>query len=102
VTDLLDIDPATHESVILAGVYAHSDPDDRSAVAVVSEDTRVRALADSLGASVTSSFGVVVRAALEDKYLSPTQAKRIVRRLDKHGPHMTGELREQAVGEIGT
>ncbi|EMA17103.1 MULTISPECIES: hypothetical protein [Haloarcula] len=85
---------------VLAGVLAHRDSDDRSAVAVVSEDRTVRRMAQGLGAEVTSSFGVVVRAAIEDKYLKPTQAKRIVRRIDQHGMHLTGELRERAVGEV--
>ena len=85
---------------MLAGVLAHRDSDDRAAVAVVSEDRTVRRMAQGLGAEVTSSFGVVVRAAIEDKYLKPTQAKRIVRRIDQHGTHLTGELRERAVGEV--
>ncbi|MDS0281016.1 hypothetical protein [Haloarcula onubensis] len=85
---------------VVAGVLAHRDQRDRSAVAVVSEDRTVRRTAQGLGAEVTSSFGVVVRAAIEDKYLSPTQAKRIVRRIDQHGMHLTGELRERAVGEV--
>jgi len=85
---------------VIAGVLAHCDPADRTAVAVVSEDRTVRRTAQGLGAEITSSFGVVVRAAIEDKYLSPTQAKRIVRRIDQHGMHLTGELRERAVGEV--
>lgn len=85
---------------VLAGVLAYRDSNDRSAVAVVSEDRTVRRMAQGLGAEVTSSFGVVVRAAIEDKYLKPTQAKRIVRRIDQHGMHLTGELRERAVGEV--
>ncbi|MBX0293319.1 hypothetical protein [Haloarcula nitratireducens] len=85
---------------VLAGVLAHRDRDDRSAVAVVSEDRTVRRMAQGLGAEITSSFGVVVRAAIEDKYLSSRQAKRIVRRIDQHGMHLTGELRERAVGEV--
>lgn len=92
-----DVGSAT---AVLAGVLAHRDPDDRAAVAVVSEDRTVRRMARGLGAEVTSSFGVVVRATLEDKYLSQSQAKRIVRRIDQHGMHLTGELRERAVGEI--
>ena len=100
VRSMLDVDDETHEAVILAGVLAHRDPDDRSAVAVLSEDTHLRALAQSLGASVSSSYGVVARAAIEDKYLSPAAAKRIIRRIDKHGLHTTGELRERAVGEV--
>lgn len=98
--ELFDIEEDSHEAVLLAGVLAHADPDDRSAVAVLSEDTRIRGLAQGLGASVTSSYGVIVRATIEDKYLSPTQAKRIIRRTDQHGLHMTGGLRERAVGEV--
>ncbi|WP_254280016.1 hypothetical protein [Haloarcula marina] len=93
-----DIGPAV---TVLAGVLAHRDQSDRSAVAVISEDRTVRRTARGLGAEVTSSFGVVVRATIEDKYLSPAQAKRIVRRIDQHGMHLTGELRERAVGEVG-
>lgn len=98
---MLDTEHETHEAVILAGVLAHRDGDDRTAVAVLSEDTHLRALARGLGSTVTSSYGVVARAAIEDKYLSPAAAKRIIRRTDKHGLHMTGELRERAVGEVG-
>ena len=94
-----DTDIGSAETVV-AGVLAHRDPADRSAVAVVSEDRTVRRTAQGLGAAVTSSFGVVVRAAVEDKYLSSDQAKRIVRRIDTHGMHLTGELRERAVGEV--
>lgn len=67
-------------------------------VGVVADDRRLRAVCEGLGATVTGTFGVVVRAAAEDKYLTKTQAKRIVRRLDSHGLHTTGELRERAVG----
>lgn len=98
---MIDRDEGGYEAVILAGVLAHRDGDDRSAVAVLSEDTHLRALARGLGASVSSSYGVVARAAIEDKYLSTAAAKRIIRRTDKHGVHMTGELRERAVGEVG-
>ena len=98
---MLDTDHETYEASILAGVLAHRDGDDRTAVAVLSEDPHLRALARGLGATVTSSYGVVARAAIEDKYLSSAAAKRIIRRTDKHGLHMTGELRERAVGEVG-
>jgi len=97
---MLDTEDETHEAAVLAGVLAHRDSDDRTAVAVLSEDTHLRALAHGLGATVTSSYGVVARAAIDDKYLSPSAAKRIIRRTDKHGLHMTGELRERAVGEV--
>jgi len=100
-TELLGVEADSPEAAMLAGVLAHANGGDRTAVAVVSEDRRVRRLAEGLGGTVTSSFGVVVRAASEDKYLSRTQAKRIVRRLDGRGPRMTGEMRERVVGEIG-
>jgi predicted nucleic acid-binding protein len=97
---MLAPDAPTYQAELLAGVLAHRDPDGRRAVALLSEDTHLRALAHSLGATVTSGYGAAARAAIEDKYLSPDAAKRIIRRMDKHGLHMTGELREQAVGEV--
>jgi len=96
----LGLDADGYEAALLAGVLAHADPDDRTAVAVVSEDRRVRRLAEGLGAAVTGSVGVVARAAAEDKYLSRGQAKRVVRRMDRAGVVMTGEMRERVVGEI--
>ena len=99
-TEVLGVATDTYEAAMVAGVLAHADPDDRTAAAVVSEDRRVRRLAEGLGAAVTSSVGVVTRAAAEDKYLSRTQAKRIVRRMDASGVVMTGEMRERVVGEI--
>jgi predicted nucleic acid-binding protein len=100
-TGVVGIEDGTHEAAMLAGVVAHSDPDDRHAVAVVSEDRRVRRIAEGLGGAVTSSFGVVARAAARDKYLSRSQARRIVRRIDANGIQMTGEMRSQAVGAVG-
>jgi predicted nucleic acid-binding protein len=100
-TGILGVEADTHEAAMLAGVLAHAEADDRTAVGVVSEDTRVRTLTEGLGGSVTSAFGVVVRAAAEDKYLSRSQAKRIVRRMDDQGLGMTGQVREQVVGDMG-
>jgi predicted nucleic acid-binding protein len=68
-------------------------------VGLLSDDRRLRTVAEGFGATVTGTFGVVVRAAVSDKYFSQSQAKRVVRRIDSHGLHLTGELREQAVGE---
>ncbi|ELZ20269.1 hypothetical protein C475_20887 [Halosimplex carlsbadense 2-9-1] len=99
--EVVGIDEGTHEAAMLAGVIAHADPNDRHAVAVVSEDRRVRRIAEGLGGAVTSCFGVVARAAAEDKYLSRSQARRIVRRIDANGIQMTGEMRSQAVGAVG-
>lgn len=63
-------------------------------VGIVSDDARVRTVADGLGATVTGTIGVVVRAVDEGK--SPEDAKALVRRIDERGLHLTGELRETA------
>jgi predicted nucleic acid-binding protein len=99
--DVLGVEPETHEAAMLAGVLAHADPDDRTAVGVVSEDRRVRRLTEGLGGTVTSAFGVVVRATTDDKYFSRAQARRVVRRMDDCGLGMTGTVRERAVGAVG-
>ncbi|MEF8853340.1 MAG: hypothetical protein V5A44_12800 [Haloarculaceae archaeon] len=127
-TDVLGVAADTHEAAVLGGVVAGAGGDrdrgvapvsdgdgdaaardedgdvangDEARVAVVSEDRRLRRLAEGLGGSVTSAFGVVVRAAIEDKYFSRSQAKRVVRRVDDRGLGMTGAVREQAVGALG-
>lgn len=64
-------------------------------VAVVSDDRRVRRIADGLGARVTGTIGVVVRAVHEG--LSAEEAKATIERLDDHGLHMTAELRNEAI-----
>lgn len=64
-------------------------------VAVVSDDRRVRTIARGLGATVTGTIGVVVRA-VEDG-LDPEAGETLIRRLDQHGLHMTASLRERAV-----
>jgi hypothetical protein len=97
---VLDATAVTPSVGVVAGILAHGDHDDRTAVGVVTEDRRLRSLAEGFGASVTSSFGVVVRAAVEDSTLKTSHVKRIVRRLDAHGLHMTGELRERALGDV--
>ena len=61
--------------------------------ALVSDDRRLRTVAEGLGARVTGTIGVGVRAVAEDE-LTEQEAKTLVRRLDSHGLHMTGELRE--------
>lgn len=63
--------------------------------ALVSDDRRLRTVAEGLGARVTGTIGVVVRAVAEGD-LSEQDAKALVRRLDSKGLHMTGELRERA------
>lgn len=101
-TSLLGDDSLTADAALIAGVLAERDSeDDRPCCGLVSDDMRVRRLADGLGATVTSTFGVVVRASLDDKYFPTSQAKRVLRRLDGHGLVTTGPLREQAIGDVG-
>jgi len=100
---ILDVQQPVFESRLLEPVLAAMNddmPDDVPAVGLVTDDRRLRTIAEGLGATVTGTFGTVVRAASEDKYLKTTQAKRIVRRIDSHGLHLTGELRAQAIGDL--
>ncbi|GGM65924.1 putative nucleic acid-binding protein [Halarchaeum rubridurum] len=90
-------DDTAHGDVhIVAAVLAYT-ADDR-AVGVVSDDRRVRTTCRGLGATVTGTIGVVVRAV--DEGLDPDAAKELVSRLDAHGLHLTGELRETAADLI--
>ncbi|WP_302082476.1 hypothetical protein [Salinibaculum rarum] len=95
---LLDADERTSDVALVAALLAGRDRAETTAL--VSGDKRLRAIADGLGATVTSTFGVVVRATADDKYFSTTQAKRVLRRTDHHGVQMTGTLRERAIGEV--
>jgi len=104
---ILGVEKPVVESRLLEPVLAAMDDDqaadaveDEPAVGLVTDDRRLRTVAEGLGAAVTGTFGVVVRAASEDKYLKTTQAKRIIRRIDSHGLHLTGELRAQAIGDV--
>lgn len=99
--DLLGDDRETADAVLIAGVLAERDlATETPCCGLVSDDRRVRRLADGLGAAVTSTFGVVVRATMADKYFPTSQAKRVLRRLDGHGVVTTGPLREQAYGSV--
>jgi predicted nucleic acid-binding protein len=93
---VLNESTSTADVRIIEGVLVETSAERN--VGVVAGDRRLRTVAEGLGATVTGAFGVVVRAAAEDKYIKPDQAKRIARRLDSHGLHMTGEMRERAVG----
>lgn len=97
--DALGIGPDSYEAALLAGLFDDSVDDDRD-ILVVSDDQRLRGLAEGLGASVTGCFGVVVRAAVEDKYLSSAEAKRIISRMDDNGVQLTGQLRSRAIGSL--
>lgn len=67
-------------------------------IGIVSDDRRVRTTARGLGAIVTGTIGVIVRA-VEDG-LDREDAYTLVDRIDSHGLHMTGSLREKAYSLI--
>ena len=81
------------DTEIVAGVLGYTNAD--RPVGVVSDDRRVRTVADGLGATVTGTVGIVVRN-VEDGELAADDAKGLVRELDSRGLHMTAELRETA------
>lgn len=83
----------TNGDVYLIAAVLGYTADDRP-VGIVSDDRRVRTTARGLGAVVTGTVGVVVRA-VEDG-LDRAKAHTLVNRLDSHGLHMTGSLREKA------
>ncbi|MFW6436114.1 MAG: hypothetical protein ACOCYZ_00595 [Halococcoides sp.] len=95
--DALGLDPDGYEAALFSGLFDDDADDD---ILLVSDDPRLRAIAEGLGAETIGSFGVVVRAAQADKYLTRRQAKRIVTRMDAVGLQMTGSLRGRAVGEF--
>lgn len=97
-SELLDSEEPGSDGHLVAGLLGARDRGED--VALVSDDRRLRAVADGLGATVTGTFGIVVAASLRDKYFSPDQAKRVIRRTDHHGLQMTGRLRERAVGAV--
>lgn len=96
---LLDAPTDSSDVHLVACLLAARDRGEDAAL--VSDDRRLRAIADGLGTTVTGTFGVVVRASVDDKYFPTSQAKRVIRRTDHHGLQMTGRLRERAIGEVG-
>lgn len=84
---------AINGDVRLIGVVLAQTATDES-VAVISDDRRVRTVADGLGAQVTGTIGVLVRA-VEDG-VSPAVAHELLRQLDANGLHMTAALRSRA------
>lgn len=77
---------------LIAAVLAYTAED--RPVGVVSDDKRVPTTARGLGATVTGTVGVIVRAVEEG--LDREEAHDLIRRIDSHGLHMTGTLREKA------
>ena len=86
-------EPAVNGDVRLIGAVLAETAADES-VAVISDDRRVRTVADGLGAQVTGTIGVLVRA-VEDG-VSPAAAHELLRQLDANGLHMTAALRSRA------
>ncbi|SNR48390.1 hypothetical protein [Halorubrum vacuolatum] len=71
---------------------------DELSVGIVSDDRRVRTTARGLGAVVTGTIGVVVRAVEEG--FDREDAYTLVDRIDSHGLHLTGSLRDTAYSLI--
>ena len=90
---VLDEPTANGDVVLVAAVLAHTDADEP--VGVVSDDRRVRTVAEGLGATVTGTIGVLVRAV--EAGVPASEAKTILGRVDSHGLHPTAELRSTAV-----
>jgi predicted nucleic acid-binding protein len=86
--DILGENEENGDVQIVAAVLA------REEAAVVSDDRRVRSVCDGLGATVTGTVGMVVRAV--EAGMSAEEAKDMIRRVDGQGLHMTAELRETA------
>jgi predicted nucleic acid-binding protein len=86
--DILDESNENGDVQIVASVLA------RDETAVISDDRRVRTVAEGFGATVTGTVGVIVRGVSEG--MSEEDAKETVRRIDGNGLHMTAELREKA------
>ncbi|MDZ7770660.1 MAG: DUF3368 domain-containing protein [Woeseiaceae bacterium] len=91
--EILGDDTVTGDVRLIAAVRAHAAADE--SVAVVSDDRRVRTVADGLGAQVTGTIGVLVRAV--EAGLPADDARQLVRTLDSNGLHMTAQLRARAL-----
>ncbi|WP_330630407.1 hypothetical protein [Halocatena halophila] len=89
---ILDTTVVIGDVQLLACVLFHIGHDE--SVAVVSDDRRVRTVTEGLGATITGTIGVLVRA-VEEGY-DHDQALDLLQRLDANGLHMTGELRVTA------
>lgn len=90
--EILNEDEVTGDVALITAVLSARENDQD--IAIVSDDYRVRTVAEGLGATVTGTVGVVVRAVHEG--MAPEEAKDLIRRVDSRGLHMTGELRETA------
>lgn len=91
-TQILEESTENGDVHLIAAVLAYT-ADDRS-IGIVSDDRRVRTTARGFGATVTGTIGVVVRAV--ENGMSPEEAHKLIDRIDAHGLHMTGSLRQKA------
>lgn len=91
---LLGDQSVSGDAYLVAAVLRHREEGGNETLGVVSDDRRVRTVVDGLGATVTGTVGVVVRAVEEG--LDPDEARDVVERVDGHGLHMTAELRATA------
>jgi predicted nucleic acid-binding protein len=80
---------------LISQTLVFTENNDAPSITIVSDDKRVRTVANGLGATVTGTVGVIVRA-VEERGITAEEGKDLVRRVDSHGLHMTGELREKA------
>lgn len=87
---VLGDEPITGDAAVIAFVLAADDDG-----GVVSDDRRIRTIAEGLGADVTGTIGVIVEAVHRER-LAPEAAKTLVRDVDRRGFHMTGDLRDTA------
>lgn len=93
---ILDESDVNGDVRLVAAVLATTDADER--VAIVSDDRRLRTVADGLGATVTGTIGVIARAV--EAGLPADDAKAVLRRIDSNGLHLTAELFETAMDLI--
>lgn len=94
VKELLSEEETNGDVVIIANTVLQRRKD--VAVAVLSDGRRVRRVAEGLGATVTGTIGVVVRAVSDDE-LTGEEGKQLIERFDERGLHTTGELRQHAI-----
>lgn len=90
---ILDDDEFTGDAAVIASVLAAGD--EGGTIGVVSDDRRIRTVAEGLGAEVTGTIGVIVDAVRHER-LTAEAAKQLVRDVDRSGFHMTGALRDTA------
>lgn len=90
---ILNDDPITGDTAVIASLIATEN--EGAKTGVVSDDQRIRSLAEGLGADVTGTIGVIVDAVRQEQ-IAPDAAKQLVRDIDRRGFHMTGDLRDTA------